>query len=205
MRALDELALAERSIVLFFSDHGETFKYRDDGEHKFVCFDDAIRVPCIARWPGYIEPGLVLDAMVGLQDLMPTILDYAGCSIPPYLHGVSLRPFLGGLSPEWRQAYYVENITFVNRYEQRCIRTGTSKLILSDAGPHELYDLQNDPEEELNIYDTPRDDPYKQFIRLPSFKPKIRELATLLRDYARQIDDATGIRLAENVLRQTTT
>jgi choline-sulfatase len=98
IRALDELGLMENTMVLFFSDHGETFKYRDDGEHKFVCFDEAIRVPLIIQWFGHVTAGLTINSMVGLQDLMPTILDYAGCGIPQYLHGSSLRALLEGRS-----------------------------------------------------------------------------------------------------------
>ena len=90
----------------------------------------------------------------------------------------------------------------MNHYEQRCIRTANWKLILSKGGPHSLYDLENDPEEELDIFETPRDDPYKQFIRLPSFKPQIRILARLLREHAAGTGDSTGVALAEQVLRE---
>jgi len=109
IEVLDETGLRENTLVIFFSDHGDTFKYRDDGEHKFVCFDEAIRVPFIVNWPGHIKSGIVLNCIIGLEDLMPTILDYANCPIPKELPGRSIRPFLKVKPPSnWRKFYYVE-------------------------------------------------------------------------------------------------
>ena len=176
MQTLEELKLSERTIFVFFSDHGETFKYRDDGEHKFVCFDDAICcIPFIVRWPAHVPPGRVLDPVIGLQDLMPTVLDYAGAPMPQGLHGRSIRPWLQGKTVPWRDTYYVENRTWVNRYPQRCIRTEAWKLILSDGGPHSLYNLRDDPEEELDVFETPRADVYDQYLRFPSFTSEIAD------------------------------
>jgi choline-sulfatase len=199
--AVGELGIAEDTLIMFFSDHGETFLYRPDGEHKFVCHDEAIRVPLIVRWSGHIQPGSVLDSIVGLEDLMPTLLDFAGAHAPACLHGQSFRPWLEGESPPWRDNYYVENLTHNNRYPQRCIRTEDWKLILSDGGPHSLYNLQDDPEEELDVFDTPRDDSMNQFAHLPSYKAEIRQLAALLRAYAARIQDPLGIHLADRILR----
>ncbi|MHB8730756.1 MAG: sulfatase family protein [bacterium] len=200
VRVVDELGLGENTLVMFFSDHGETFLYRPDGEHKFVCHDEAIRVPLIVRWTGHVRPGTVHDPIVGLEDLMPTLLDFAGAEAPAYLHGQSFRPWLAGASPSWRDSYYVENLTHNNRYPQRCIRTEDWKLILSDGGPHSLYNLRDDPEEELDVFDTPRDDSMKQFAHLPSYRAEIRRLAAQLRAYAVRIQDPLGIRLADAVM-----
>jgi arylsulfatase A-like enzyme len=200
VKAIDELGLGENTLIMFFSDHGETFLYRPDGEHKFVCHDESIRVPLIVRWTGHIRPGMVLNPMVGLEDLMPTLLDFSACASPEHLHGQSFRPWLEGQAPPWRVSYYVENLTHDNRYPQRCIRTDDWKLVLSDGGPHSLYNLRDDPEEELDVFDTPRDDSMKQFAHLPSYKAEIRQLAALLRAYAVRIQDPLGVRLADAVM-----
>lgn len=204
MEALDELGLRENTIVVYYSDHGDMFSYRGP-DHKFVCHDDSIRVPLIIRWPGSIEAGLVVDAMVGLQDLMPTILDWAGLAIPDYLHGSSLVPLLKGESVPWREAYYTENITRHTHLEQRCIRTREWKLILTRPVTgmrhymyeHELYDLVNDPEEELNIYNTPREDGHNQYLYFPPYTDVITQLAQLLKRHAQEIDDELGSDLAD--------
>ncbi len=208
MQALEDLDLAENTVVVYLSDHGDTFRYRVQGTHKFVCHDEAIRIPLIVRWPGQIEAETVLEQTVGLEDLMPTILEWAGLTVPDHLHGRSLGPLLEGRDVEWRQAYYVQNIIRHGNLEQRCIRTDKWKLILSKipgtaisyANPNFLYDLENDPEEELNVYDTPRADSQNQYGHFPPYTEKIRELAGLAREFAEKIGDGFGVVLADSCL-----
>ena len=204
MQAIEDIGLTENTIVVYFSDHGDTFRYRVQGTHKFVCHDEAIKVPLIVRWPGQIEAGTALDHVVGLEDLMPTILEWADLALPKTLHGRSLVPLLQGKNIAWRQSYYVENITHHTNLEQRCIRTDKWKLILSSsprmvkhyANPDSLYDLENDPEEVLNVYDTPRSDSHNQYGHFPPYTEKIAELAGLLKQRAEEIGDRSGVVLA---------
>lgn len=200
LQAVDELGLAENTIVIYYSDHGETFKYREDGEHKFVCHEESIRVPMVMRWTGQIEAGLVLDCMAGLQDLMPTMLDWAGLGRPRGLHGESLAPWLRGEKPAWRKTFYVENITRYNRLHQRALQAGSWKLILSDGGPNELYDLVRDPEEELNLYEAPYEDRHDQFMHYAPFTEIIGPLARDMREHARALGDPLGSELAERAI-----
>lgn len=202
MQAIEDLGLSDNTIVIYYADHGETFKYRDDGEHKFVCHEESIRVPLLVRWAGQVEPGLVLDSNVGLQDLMPTILEWAGVELPDYLHGSSFAPLLRGERPDWRETYYVENITRYQRRHQRCLQAGDWKLILSDDGAHELYDLVKDPEEELNVYAAPYEDRHLQFMHYAPFTHVIEPLAEALREHARAIDDSLGLELADKALEE---
>jgi len=208
MQALEDLDLAESTVVVYFSDHGDTFRFRVQGTHKFVCHDEAIKVPLIVRWPGQIAEGTVLDQIVGLEDLMPTILEWAGLSVPDHLHGRSLGPLLQGQGIDWRQAYYVQNITRSSNLDQRCIRTDSWKLILSkfsgtaknNGNPNFLYDLESDPEEVLNVYYTPRRDSQNQYEHYPPFTEKIMELAGLAREFAEKIGDGLGVVLADSCL-----
>lgn len=204
--AMDRLELADQTVVVYFSDHGETFNYRRESRNKFVCYEEAIRVPLVVRWPGKVQAGLVLDSLVGLEDLFATVISLSGAAEPEHgQHGRDLTPLLTlGRTVPWRQEYYVENVTFgglsglnvLPGREQRAIRTTRWKLILSDDGTGELYDLLNDPEEELDIYLTPRPDPHGRFERIPSQAQVILELAERLERCARQVDDNTGIALA---------
>ena len=210
MDALEEVGLTENTIVVYYSDHGDMFSYRGS-DHKFTCHEDSIKVPMIFHWPGRIEPGTVIEEFVGLQDLMPTILEWAGLEIPDYLHGKSVAPLLTGESVSWRQAHYTQNILRDAQVEQRSIRTEKWKLILTRPvrmlhaymGAHELYDLENDPEEELNIYKTPREDVHHQYIHLPPYTDVIEELAQLLREHAEELDDGLGVELANLALLET--
>ena len=201
---LDELGLTEDTIVVYYSDHGDMFSYRGS-DHKFTCHEDSIKVPFIVSWPGTIEAGTIIDEFVGLQDLMPTVLDWAALEIPDYMHGKSLVPLLNGESIAWRDAHYTENILRDTRIDQRCIRTNEWKLILTRpvsglraySGDHALYNLIDDPEEELNVYKTPRKDGHNQYLQFPPYTDVIDELANILKRHAQEVDDSLGIDLAD--------
>ena len=76
--------------------------------------------------------------------------------MPDGLHGRSLQPILSGQdAADWRDDYYVENITHISKIEQRSVQDRAWKLIASANGAHELYDLEADPEEELDVFLTP--------------------------------------------------
>jgi arylsulfatase A-like enzyme len=203
MAALCDTGLAPRTLVIYVSDHGDTFWYRQDGEHKFVCTDDALRVPLLISWPGRIAAGPVIDPPVGLQDLLPTILDYADAPLPAGLHGKSLRPLLEQRAVAWRDDFYVQTITHRRKVEQRALRTRDWKLIVDAGGQHELYNLQADPEEELNVYLTPRDDGgFRRFDHYPSYASVIVDVVARLRRTATAIDDRRGLELAGLVERE---
>lgn len=199
MAALQQTGLAGKTVVIYYTDHGDTFFYRREGEHKFVCFDEAIRIPFLVSGPGVVR-GVVRDEPIGLQDLTPTMLDYAGVAPPDDLHGRSIRPLLEGRSVPWRDDYYVQNITHVSAVEQRCLRHGRWKLIASASGDHQFFDLENDPEEELDIFLTPRPDPgFERYKHIPDHAPVIAQAADRMRRAAQSIGDERGVVLADAV------
>ncbi|MEX2534603.1 MAG: sulfatase-like hydrolase/transferase [Trueperaceae bacterium] len=201
--ALEEQGIRENTAIVYYSDHGETFNYRRDGVHKFVCHEEAIRVPLVVDWPGQ-EQVPNSDRMVGLEDLAPTLLDWADARIPDYFRGRSILPLLTGESVSWRDEYYVQNRTNVSNREQRCLRTDRWKLILSNDGDSELYDLTDDPEEELNLFETPRPDVHDQFKHLPSHDDTVLDLSRRLRRLAADLADDVGVRLADDTIRAKT-
>jgi choline-sulfatase len=144
--------------------------------------------------PGTIATGAVSEKPVGLQDLAPTLLEFAGAAPLEPCHGRSLRPLLvGDRAPDWRRNYYVQNITHVSKIEQRAWRADNWKLIASSDGDHALYNLAADPEEELNVFETPRDDPgfdrYKHYASHADVVSRLRDDALQVAD---QLDDARG-------------
>lgn len=197
LEALDETELRRKTLVFYYSDHGDTFFYRPEGEHKFVCYDDAIRIPFIASMPGLVMAGAVSQQPIGLQDLTPTILDFAGVEPSGSLHGKSLRPILTGMpTPDWRQGYYVQNITYVTGIEQRAWCTAGWKLIVGADERHSLYNLAADPEEELDLFRTPREDPgFERYNHYPSHAPLIHKLCDDALVQAVAIGDTRGCEL----------
>jgi len=196
---LEQTHLKKRTIVLYFTDHGDTFLYRREGEHKFVCFDDAIRIPLLASGPGVTE-GAVRTEPVGLQDLVPTILDYAGVPASTTLHGASLRPLLEGRSVPWRDEYYVQNITHVSAMSSAVSATERWKLIASVRGDPQFFDLQADPEEELDVYLTPRPDPgFERYKHISDHALAIDAMAQRMLREAQRMGDELGAVLANRV------
>ena len=220
VEALEATSQRKNTLILYFSDHGETFKYRDGVANKVVCHDEAIRIPFVADLPGQVEASAAVAAYVGLQDVTPTALDYADCPIPDWVQGHSLRPLLEGRATGGRTCFYVENdhrrhivrgddeipasFRLHGPWVQRAVRTERWKLILSEDGKNFLYDLKDDREEELDIFAAPRRDNMNQFAHYDSHETVILELARLLKDEAEAIGADVGVRLGEATLQDPT-
>lgn len=192
--ALAECGELDNTIIVYYSDHGETFHDRDGTTSKFMCTEDSVRVPFLISGPG-IPERQTSDAFIGLQDLMPTVLDYAGIPVPDHLHGRSIRAILEDPEADWRGSYYIENETYdvlvssdaplSPRVHERGLCTPSHKLIISQA-EHTLriYDLLSDPEERVNLV---RDDRMDDIAEL---------LATLIGQaeaHATLLDDQVGL------------
>jgi len=202
MDALEEEGLRDNTIIIYFSDHGETFNYREFMPHKYVCFEESIRVPMIVSWPAGLKAGQRQSALTGMQDLTPTIADAMKVDMPYDMHGESMLPLMTGEKDKLRDSYYVQCEVRAVRTPQRCIRTDDWKLILSADEKHHLYNLVTDPEEELNVFDTSEDDKHCQFGNFPDYSEKIIELAKELRATATSLEDWQGVELAEIILEQ---
>jgi arylsulfatase len=151
LRALDELGLAENTLVVFTSDHGELL-----GDHqmwqKGVPFEASVNVPLLARLPGKFEAGAVNEDLVGLLDLMPTMLDVANVDYPSEkgLAGDSLVGRAGGGLAEARDDYVVEIGRGASRWLSLRGHKWKYNYWLAD-GWAELYDLEVDPQEAHNL------------------------------------------------------
>lgn len=166
--ALDRLGLADSTLVVYTTDHGEML-----GEHglrgKFCFFDGSARLSLIARLPGHIPAGRRTNALVDQADYVPTFLDFAGIppatrsqtfdgqSFAPVLaepsrpgkpfafgeYGLPQRPFYMRRDERWKYVYYTDASP-----EHRAMPG--AKLTAE-----ELYDAANDPEEQINLASDP--------------------------------------------------
>jgi len=98
----------ENTIILFFSDHGCTFRTRM-GEYKRSPHDSSIRVPFIISGPGY-DHAQTVDEIITLMDLTPTLLDAAGIQTPSSMRGRSLRPLMHDAEAraKWDSSAYIQ-------------------------------------------------------------------------------------------------
>ena len=165
---LEERGLAEETIVIVTSDHGEEL-----GEHQNYYFhgnsvyDGTLRIPLIVRWPGHLAPGSRFPHLTQNVDLVPTLLDWIGVEVPEELEGVSLAPWLvPGAEPEGIPREYA----FLEWQDMIWgVRTPEFKYIINPDGVHpkkppyfgepdasfqiscaELYEISSDPAEQHN-------------------------------------------------------
>ena len=152
MEALRSAALAEDTIVILASDHGEMLGERGLW-YKMSFFEGACRVPLVIASPGRFEPRRVA-ASVSLVDLMPTLIELSGGAMQSLGIGVdgrSLAPHLRGAQGhdeaigEYLAEGAIAPIVMIRRAQH--------KFIHSPADPDQLYDLARDPGERLNLAD----------------------------------------------------
>ena len=153
---LDELGMAENTVIVHTSDHGESL-----GEHglwrKMNFYEHSARVPLQIAWPGVIQGGQRFSGAVSLVDATATILDMAGveeesASIMS-MDGVSLLPQMTGDVSAERDEAFSEHLAHGTDRPRAMIREGNWKLCYSHGDPPdiELYNLDTDPGEFDNL------------------------------------------------------
>jgi uncharacterized sulfatase len=153
---LDALDLSGETLVVFTSDHGHLY-----GQHGLVAkgafhYEDLIRVPLIARWPGRVRAGRRESALQSLVDLAPTFLRAADLPVRMTMAGLDQNAVWLGQAASVRDHVIVEN-----RHEPTTIHLRTYvdrryKLTVYYNQPYgELFDLEGDPGEVHNLWDDP--------------------------------------------------
>ena len=155
---LDEMGIADNTIVIYISDHGDWL-----GDHGLILkgpmhYDGLLKVPMIVRGPD-IPKGKRVDEPVSTLDLGPTFFDYGQANPLQTQHGESLRPLIE--TDEASREFALNEWELLPTragvgLSLRTVRTKTHKLTIdlqSNAG--ELYDLENDPHECTNLFDDP--------------------------------------------------
>src|SRR5262249_20239441 len=107
LEALEIAELAENTLVIYLGDHGYCLGHHGRFE-KHSLWEEAIRSPPLARWPGQIPPRQNTDALASLFDIVPTILEATGQPIPKSVQAKSLVPLLTGKSATHRSEVFVE-------------------------------------------------------------------------------------------------
>ncbi len=153
---LEELGLAENTLVVFTSDHGHYY-----GHHGLIAkgpfhYEDGVRVPMIARWPGNIQAGARSQALQSLVDLPVTMLAAAGLKIPYAMSGANQLTSWRDPEAHVREHTLVENNMEPGMAEMKTYIDTRYKLTVYRAfSCGELYDLQEDPGEIYNRWSDP--------------------------------------------------
>ena len=168
--ALDELGLAEDTVVVYSSDNGYYLGEHCSGDKRSL-YEESLRIPMLVRYPRLFGKGKVVDEMVLNIDLAPTFLDLAGVPVPKEMQGASWKELAAGRKPaHWRQSF------FADYYKE-----------LGDVPT--LYAVRTDDAQAREIPEPPRVD--------RSLRPRRRSLRNQEPRVRRRVDGKAGGRVGK--------
>jgi arylsulfatase A-like enzyme len=148
--ALDKSPAAERTIIVFWGDHGW---HLGEKRHwrKFALWEEATRVPLVIVAPGVTKAGGRCERTASLLDLYPTLVELCGLPAKPGLEGKSLKPLLVDPAAAWDRP-----VVTTHGRGNHAVRSERYRYIRYNDGGEELYDHQLDPLEHKNLADEPK-------------------------------------------------
>lgn len=159
---LEEFGLSDNTLIVFNSDHGDNL-----GSHqlfnKQCLYEESIRIPLVLRLPGVIEPQTNCEQIAQTIDIMPTILDLCGLTVPASVQGRSLKTVLAGDAQTLE-----DNVAFIETdaifFERPCIGIRTPTHLYSMKLGEDLrrieddafwfFDMRQDPWQANNLIET---------------------------------------------------
>ena len=181
--------LFDNTIIIYMGDQG--FYLGENGLYdKRWMYETSLQMPCLISYPAKIKAGTKIDDITLNIDMAPTLLDFAGLSIPEDMQGESFKGLLldhDNAAKDWRKSMYYQYFEYPKWHRVQPhygIRTERYKLIhfYYDIDVWEFYDLQKDPKELVNCYNN------------PEYKDIISELHTRLDEMVKKYD---GLSLKE--------
>lgn len=162
---LDELGIADKTLVVVAGDHGEGLLQHDESTHGCLLYESTARVPFIMRGGDRLGRGKYVDRPVSLVDILPTVLTLLGVDLPKQIDGLDLTQ--PAAEPREIFAETLEGLAEFGWAALWSVREGPLKYI---HGPEpELYDLSRDPYEQNDLIASRGDDAAKLKQRLFEF------------------------------------
>lgn len=168
LQRLDELKLAQDTIVVYTSDHGSMFGDHGKGSKRHP-EDESIRIPFLVRWPGKVPAGGRPQQLLGSIDMYPTLCGLAGLDVPATCHGMNLAPAVCGEPMRGPESQLIMHISNVKEFEKvvddpkakvfrdffRGVRTAQYTYAVNVHGPWMLFDNKQDPFQMKNLIADP--------------------------------------------------
>jgi arylsulfatase A-like enzyme len=155
---LDELKLAENTIVLFTSDHGDMLGSQGL-DHKCKPWEESIRVPGIIRYPAQVKAGQQSEVLFSHVDFLRTLASWCGVPVPAEVQGTDISGILtggGGEGPPCVLLSLCDSMGPAGALAPwRGVRTKRHVYARFEDRPWVLYDLEQDPYEQKNRVDDP--------------------------------------------------
>jgi N-acetylglucosamine-6-sulfatase len=175
MAWLKESGNLESTMVLFLGDNGFLF-----GEHGLIdkrcAYEESIRIPMVMHCPEIVKPGTVVSEVVANIDIAPTVLEAAGLTPPENTDGQSFLLLAKGKKIKWR-----DHLLYEYYWERNYPQTPTMHALRGDRYKYiryhgiwdtdELYDLQEDPNERINLINDPA-----HAVRIQSMNARLFEI-----------------------------
>ncbi len=159
MDELEQLGLDDNTMIVFTSDNGSNTRFGGSNQplrgRKGQTWEGGQRVPCLVRWPGKVPAGGVCSEVATAMDFLPTFAGLAGANVPDdrIIDGRDIFPLMQG-DPDAESPH--EAFFYYRKECLDAVRAGRWKLHVHkiETGPiRELYDLQRDVRESVNVYD----------------------------------------------------
>jgi N-acetylglucosamine-6-sulfatase len=167
---LESVGQMDNTLIVYTGDQGFMLGEHDYQDKRWM-YDESQRMPFLVRYPKVVPAGVKTDAIIENVDYAPMMLAFAGVETPDYMQGKSFKKICetGKETPGWKQAAYYRYWMHMAHHDNPGhvgIRTKTHKLIFYYGAGYrkgdvqtppawELYDLANDPNENVNQYDNP--------------------------------------------------
>ena len=159
LQTLDEAGLADDTIVIFTSDHGDFAGHHGQLGKNLPAYDELMRIPFIYHDPHRpADGGREVQGFYQNVDFMPTMLERLGLEIPPTVQGQSFLPALDGVPGSSRDYVFAES------WAEKTVRSRAWKLTFCARRPHhgQLFRVGPDGDETTNLWDDPRYAPVRQ-------------------------------------------
>ncbi len=159
LKALDEMGLADDTVVVFTSDHGYMF-----GEHgragKCTFYEEAVRVPFLVRWPDNTPTGQATDVCLNTPDIMPTVLSMMGLPVPEAAEGADLSSHALGAGGDGPAGAFLQGMGetdgWDDGFEWRAVRDKTfTYAVYREPRLELLFDHVDDRYQLENLIDDP--------------------------------------------------
>ncbi len=156
MEVIDEYA--DDALIIYTSDHGAMIESHCLDQKGPAAYEEITHIPLIMRCKGLIKSNVTHENPVSHIDIVPTVLEYTKMDVPKCLEGKSLLPIFNDESMKVNEDIFIE----FGRYEidhdgfggfqpLRAVYDGRYKLVINLLSSDELYDLEEDPEEMINL------------------------------------------------------